>query len=175
MVNRALKTLKKSLPDTRQLQPCWCLTSESCRAEIYIFSYFWYWKWTWKWLWCWQWCIWWCWWRSPACYSTPSWTWCTPAGPSAGGAGAPPRQGWRQNCCFFYIFLHEDHDDEDVDPKSVGHCLRGAKHRQLWSEQWLSQSAQYGVIGCQSSLMMINMINVFNLDLKTIARSWVIG
>ena len=32
---------------------------------------------------------------------------------------------------FFYIFLHEDHDDEDVDKKSVGHCLRGAKHRQL--------------------------------------------
>ena len=33
--------LNKYLPDTRQQQPCWCLTSESCRAEIYIFSYFW--------------------------------------------------------------------------------------------------------------------------------------
>ena len=30
-----LRHWKKSLPDTRQLQPCWCLTSESCRAEIY--------------------------------------------------------------------------------------------------------------------------------------------
>ena len=39
-----LRHWKKSLPDTRQLQPCWCLTSESCRAKIYIFSYFWYWN-----------------------------------------------------------------------------------------------------------------------------------
>ena len=27
------------------------------------------------------------------------------------------------NLFFFYIFLHEDHDDEDVDKKSVVHCL----------------------------------------------------
>ena len=41
---------------------------------------------------------------------------------------------------FFYIFLHEDLDDEDVDKKSVVHCLLSTEW-QLWSVQGLSQSA----------------------------------